>query len=511
MALIQIPESQTLRAGNLAAEFVDASLRYIRLNGVEVIRRIYVAVRDDHWNTIPPVVSELAVSSQPGRFEIRFTARHLEGPVNFSWQAFISGAADGEIRFQMTGQAASSFMRNRIGICVLHPIPGCSGLPCLVEHTDGSIENAAFPIEVAPYQPLLDVRALSYQIGSSAVRIHFEGDVFETEDQRNWGDASFKTYSATLALPIPVAVHPGDRVDQVAAVSMRIAAPIEIIVNSDLEAPVPQIGFLFQSGPVRQGAHVRVDVRFDDPNWPKKLGLAAECGQPLEIACFTNDPEQNFDSLRQALSSIGGIIARLLVYSQDGSTTPQDVVSAARQVFGPAVPVGGGTNANFAELNRNRMSGATADFLSWPVSPCVHGNEYYSIVANLAGPTDAVRTARGFAGSKPIVISSVVIPLILTRAAWTAILVKHLAFAGVVSVTLDQGAGPLVDLPLLSGGSLVYCQSTEPLSIDAAIHRGQDGSSVWIANFTNTQRQVTIAGHVCSVPPLSLSRRPFGP
>jgi len=33
--------------------------------------------------------------------------------------------------------------------------------------------------------------------------ISFEGDVFETEDQRNWTDASFKTYCPPLRLPYP--------------------------------------------------------------------------------------------------------------------------------------------------------------------------------------------------------------------------------------------------------------------------------------------------------------------
>ena len=36
-----------------------------------------------------------------------------------------------------------------------------------------------------------------------------EGETFETEDQRNWSDASFKTYGTPLALPLPVEVTSG--------------------------------------------------------------------------------------------------------------------------------------------------------------------------------------------------------------------------------------------------------------------------------------------------------------
>ena len=39
--------------------------------------------------------------------------------------------------------------------------------------------------------------------------VRFHGEVFESEDQRNWGDYSFKTYSTPQARPKPVAVAPG--------------------------------------------------------------------------------------------------------------------------------------------------------------------------------------------------------------------------------------------------------------------------------------------------------------
>ncbi len=41
-----------------------------------------------------------------------------------------------------------------------------------------------------------------------------EGEVFEMEDQRNWTDASFKTYCRPLALPIPYRLEPSTPVRQ---------------------------------------------------------------------------------------------------------------------------------------------------------------------------------------------------------------------------------------------------------------------------------------------------------
>ena len=37
-----------------------------------------------------------------------------------------------------------------------------------------------------------------------------EGDTWETEDHRNWTDASFKTYSRPLSLPYPYAIAKGE-------------------------------------------------------------------------------------------------------------------------------------------------------------------------------------------------------------------------------------------------------------------------------------------------------------
>ena len=41
-----------------------------------------------------------------------------------------------------------------------------------------------------------------------------EGDTFEMEDQRNWTDASYKTYVRPLALPWPYTLASGAALDQ---------------------------------------------------------------------------------------------------------------------------------------------------------------------------------------------------------------------------------------------------------------------------------------------------------
>src|SRR4051794_871857 len=46
------PESLSLRAGPLSLRYEEGGLRYIRLGDREVLRRVYVAVRDRNWGTI---------------------------------------------------------------------------------------------------------------------------------------------------------------------------------------------------------------------------------------------------------------------------------------------------------------------------------------------------------------------------------------------------------------------------------------------------------------------------
>src|SRR5207253_2179233 len=142
--------------------------------------------------------------------------------VDFVWRGSIEGRPDGTIRYEMDGEARSTFRRNRIGICVLHPPRECAGAPYRVEHDAGRVEQGVFPKLISPHQPIMDIRALSHEVLPGVwARVAFEGDVFEMEDQRNWTDASFKTYSTPLALPYPVEIAAGTRVRQAITLSLE--------------------------------------------------------------------------------------------------------------------------------------------------------------------------------------------------------------------------------------------------------------------------------------------------
>src|SRR5688500_15794567 len=202
-------EKQPLGAGRLTCVLDDGALCWITLhfsNGEEreVVRGVYAAVRDRNWGTPPPRFTRYEVDEREDAFSVRFTAEHVAGEINLVWEGEIEGSADGVISFSMDATARSTFLRNQLGFCVLHPMEA-AGQPLEVEHPDGAREAGVFPVEISPHQPIFEIAALRH----GGVEIRFEGDVFEMEDQRNWTDASYKTYCTPLARPYPVEVPAG--------------------------------------------------------------------------------------------------------------------------------------------------------------------------------------------------------------------------------------------------------------------------------------------------------------
>src|SRR5687768_15664957 len=142
------PERVPLRAGPLTLFYMNGDLRYLRLGQREIIRRIYVAVRDRNWGTVPAELNNLDLVRRKDSFRIFYDADHIQGDIHFTWKAEIIGEPSGRIVFTMDGQARSTFLKNRIGICVLHPIRECTGTPCRVTRADGSSITTEFPHRV---------------------------------------------------------------------------------------------------------------------------------------------------------------------------------------------------------------------------------------------------------------------------------------------------------------------------------------------------------------------------
>jgi hypothetical protein len=480
-----MPRGRLLHAGPLDLVLGDGELRHIRVADREILQRIYVAVRDRNWGTVPGRLENLDVRENAGTFEVSFDSIHQQGDIDYRWRGHITGAPDGTVRFEMDGKAHSTFLRNRIGFCVHHPLEGCAGKPCTIEKPDGRKEKSAFPEFVSPNQPFLDVAAMSHEVRPGLeAEVRFTGDIFETEDHRNWTDANFKTYGTPLRLPFPVEVRQGTGIRQ--SVELKLhgqaeKAPVrkfDVIVlrlEDAPPAPLPRVGLGISRDrpPLSEAeiallrgvrpAHLRADIElFGDHKQTVAgaLDAAKRLGSRLEAAIILPGP---LDSVRELAPHVD----RWLVFHRDEKATSAMNVEKVREALGPNAPIVAGTNNYFAELNRNRPHGMQIVGACFSVNPQVHAFDNESVMANTAGQTDVVLSARRFLGDTPVIVSPVTLrprfnpdatgqakppepdPRQKTRfcAAWTVASLKRLSEAGAAAVTYYElsGAGGVQD------------------------------------------------------------------
>ena len=194
-----------VRAGPVRAILDGSDLRLARVGGMEIVRRIYVGVRDPNWNTIPPVVTALELEADADHFAARFRVRHTARDLDFVWDGEITGDPDGTIRYAMDGVAASDFWCANVGICVHHPVQGAAGQPFTATTPDGRLEGV-LPELIGPQikrdglsLPLFPAfSGLTIGPAAGAVHFAFDGALFEMEDHRNCNAGRCQEEQVTL-------------------------------------------------------------------------------------------------------------------------------------------------------------------------------------------------------------------------------------------------------------------------------------------------------------------------
>jgi len=209
--------AQYLRAGPIRLKFENGELRYLRVGEKEIVRRIYFSVRDGNWGTALPKFSQMQVEKGDDHFTIHLAARHTLGALDFQWKGTVTGAADGKITFHATGTPNADFDSNRIGLCVLFGARSLSGQDF---QTDGKFPHATFPLLVSAKLVGERFHTLTYATPDGLkVSCKMQNATFDMEDQRNWGDNSWKAYG-----PLPYAykhVTKGDEKSQTVTISVN--------------------------------------------------------------------------------------------------------------------------------------------------------------------------------------------------------------------------------------------------------------------------------------------------
>jgi hypothetical protein len=429
------PRPLPLKAGPLTMIFEpdNAFLRYIRLGDHEVVRNLYAVVRDQNWNTIPWKVSNLKTDVRADAFDLSFDVECRQREIDYAWTGAIHGDASGTIVFRFRGEAKSAFRRNRIGICVLHPVD-CAGRPAGVEHTDGNTELTMFPREIAPWQPFREVRAISYEVAQGVrADVRFEGEVFETEDQRNFGDSSFKTYSTPQDLPKPVEVKPGDRVEH--DVTIRLINPenkkilpvvqgreaqLSISTTPVLAKPALGVRMARHGEPLGETeaerirslrlAHLRADVALAG-DWREELRAAsAQANQlrlPLQCALHLGtNPDAELEAFARELEIVRPKVSLWILYQQGQSMLPSGLAQLARQKlagYGAQTLLAAGATPFFTEFNRNRPPSGSTALTCYPYNPQVHLTDPATMVENVQDVLEMVESAKAISPQQVIV------------------------------------------------------------------------------------------------------------
>jgi hypothetical protein len=280
------------------------------------------------------------------------------------------------------------------------------------------VSETAFPARVSPAQPARDIAGIRHVVNGVRVDIAMEGDVFEMEDQRNWSDASYKTYCRPLSLPRPYDVVAGETVRQ--RIALSLAAEGEVAPRPASSAPIaarlPQVMLAHEAGlsdlaDVARFPGVPVLLRLTPATPEEDLrALAGRAGTALEIvfddlagleALIARARDAGLAPFRVAALPTGYLRSHQPEGPWPAGATPADAIGPLRTGF-PEAAVGGGSLTNFTELNRCRPDPATVDFVTFGNTAIVHAADDLSVWQTLEALPDIFATAAHIAAGKPL-------------------------------------------------------------------------------------------------------------
>ena len=550
-----------ITAGALEATFDQVDIVELRYCGLEVLRCVGVRVRTPAWSTLPPEASGVAVERSEQRARITFQAAHRDGDIAFSWNGMIT-LADGRVIYELDGYAERAFDYARIGIVVLHP-PAVTAGRTFRAWRSGRLTEGALPKLVGP-QLIIDgeIKPLfpafeELEIDATpqlSLRLQMEGDLFEMEDQRNWTDGSFKTYSTPVGQPVPHHARAGQQFRQRVSATVsdsrsqrsrrrhRPSAPGPLSVTVVERAAGPSVPPIGTTLPARQG---RLALTRGEPEAIKVLGLAylrveldgaaslderltqaslvaAGAAARLELALRLPSAERTAAGrLKGVASSVTESMVACVTLAREGEEVTGAATAHLARKYLPALVLLGGSPANFAELNRQPPPlDAPLDGLFYAANPQVHDSGDRSLMQSPLAQRDTVLTARRLWGDRPVHISPItLLPASagqadprqreLFTAAWTVASAAGVVSSGAAAVTWFEAAGPggLVDGDALfpayhvlrelcawQGRRVVAATCSEPETVAALAVSHAGELCMLLANLTAVTRKVSVRG-----------------
>jgi hypothetical protein len=305
-------------------------------------------------------------------------------------------------------------------------------------------------------------------------------------------------------------------------------------------------------------AHLRVDLKLAERAVGETLARAhheaRQLNAPLEIALFLSENAeaelQSFVALLNQHQLRSARIARWIIFDANAKASTARSLQLARQALGAdGAPIGGGTNADFYQLNQFRPPSALMDFVAFSMNPQTHAFDDASLIETLTVIPEPVRSARQYFNQRPVVVSPVtfkprfnavateaestpapdqlppsvdVRQVSLFGAAWTLSAIKRLAESEAASITFFETTGwrgmmeteagsplpdqfpsipgavfplyhVLADVAEFAGGRMIGVQSSDPLTVEAMFLEKGQRHSLLLANLTPEPQSATVA------------------
>lgn len=419
-------EPRRLTVGDVSFLYEPGLIRQLTVVGTEVVRMISAPVRDANWGTFPPTLLSNSIDETPDNVRIEEVFSVAEGRLLADLTFVVH--ADGLVSADLTLTGKEDVQTNRAGFTLLHPIAGTTDTALTVTHSDGHVVQTRFPEQIAPGQPAIDITGLAHTVDDVDISITFEGETFETEDQRNWSDASFKTYCRPLSLPFPYTIAKGETVTQRIAINLDCKPEsthqgLAATPTQGIEKPVrlPQICLAVEpdwltSASLPQGVIPVLRFAGTDSWSDEKLVQIAQTHRGVDIEIVIPEGKAPpgvcetvnacLERCRLTAKSVTALPeAYLKSYQPSGpwpeGLSPDDCAKPARQTFQNA-RIGVGMLTHFTEFNRRPPDPSLGDYVTFANTAIVHAADDISVWETLETLPHIFASAKALSGDLPM-------------------------------------------------------------------------------------------------------------
>ena len=432
-----------INVGPMTCVVGEVGVRSVAVSGCEVVQAIELVLRDRDWRTVPWTVATVDIGEAHDQVDIAYRGHHRGNGLSVDFVASITARADARLDFEASAVVGAGSSYNRLGVCIVLDSRSVAGASFtgIGEHgrITGRFPEAIGPQEVrdgvlcALHEPVHRLH-MSLATGGT-LELAFAGDLWETEDQRNWSDGSFKIYSTPLALGFPHRASGETTISQAVRIGAARLPRVKpesqevcIEVADGTQLSVPPIGCVLQRLPTSATpaqiahlrmvslGHLRFNVHLATAGWlAEVVAAAAYCeaiGASLELAVYLH-PDSACLLEKLAVLPASARIARLLLIHEDAQTgkanetTPEELIEPARRVLGSRIPIGAGSDFHFCELNRRLPRLDLVDGVFWPINPQAHARDDDTVVGSLAIQGEQAHAAREIAGDKALYVGPV--------------------------------------------------------------------------------------------------------